>query len=431
MQHISFLHCADIHLGHLQYNEPQRLLDFAASFRQVVDYALKHRVDFVLLGGDFFHKRNINAPTLQQAIELLSPLKKAGIPVVAVEGNHDKALYQDKDSWLGFLKNQGYLFLLAPVFQEGKLLLLPWDEETKSGSWLDLGGARIYGTGYLGVTTAARLGEVFAQLPKKSEHFVILLLHAAVNRLLMQDIGGIKSELLRPFREKVDYLALGHIHSRYELEGWIYNPGSLECVHLDEFGPDREKGFYHITVGEGGHEARYIPSEYRPVIQCTVNLSDSASPDYAYEMLYQELAQKEPVPGAQVQVRLVGEVSYNPLGLDLAKLSDQLKDDFSCLYVEIINQVNLPAAGSLEKGMLVKREDVERHVFGELLLQEKKWDTQDLSEAVGVIQKVKEMVLYGEEEDEILNLLAEYGERLLKDDSDYAAETQEVAGEAV
>jgi len=41
------------------------------------------------------------------------------------------------------------------------------------------------------------------------------------------------------------------------------------------------------------------------------------------------------------------------------------------------------------------------------------------------------MVLYGEEEDEILNLLAEYGERLLKDDSDYAAETQEVAGEAV
>lgn len=415
MQRISFLHCADIHLGNMQYNEPQRQKDFADAFRQVSEYALAKRVDFILICGDFFHKRAINAETLQQAVELLAVLKEAGIPVITIEGNHDKAFYLDKESWLGFLNKQGFIYLLAPMFHEGSVAVSPWNDDTKNGSWLDVHGARIYGAGYLGVTTTARLQEFLPYLQPKDEKYTIFMLHAAVNRLLAHEMAGIKSEQLAPLRENVDYLALGHIHSRYEIEEWIYNPGSLECVHLDEFGAGKEKGFFHVTIDGGQKEISYIPSSYRPVHRYTVHLQTAHEAEGVFSAIYQTMSTQKPVPGAQVQAVLQGEVSFNPMSIDLNSISDKLKEEFSLMYVEIVNNLNLPAAASLETGSSIKREDLERHVFGQLLLREKSWDEQKLSEAVDVMHRIKEIVTGTEDEDEALKILTAYGNRLLED----------------
>lgn len=403
----------------------QRVQDFARAFQQVVDYALEKSVDFVLLSGDFFHKRSINAQTLQQAVELLSPLRARGIPLIAIEGNHDKAFYQDANSWLGFLNNQGYLILLTPFFQEGRLILEPWEQKSKRGSWLDLHGARIYGAGYLGVTTAGRLEEILPYLQKDKEMFTILMLHAAVDKYFLQEIGGVKSEVLKPFRSKVDYLALGHVHSRDELDGWIYNPGSLECVHLDEFSPGKEKGFYHVTVKEGKQQVKYIPSSYRPVFHYAVDLSGSLDAGDVYEMLSCELAKNRPSAGAQVQIRLHGQIPYNPLSLDANSLSSRIKEEFSLLYADILNLTNLPAAGSLETGSLVKREEIEKHVFGQLLLREKNWQVGELEQAVNVVKKIKEMAAAGAEEEELINFLVQVGEKLVREDAPLVADSPE------
>lgn len=415
MQRISFLHCADIHLGNVQYNDPQRQKDFADAFRQVSEYALAKRVDFMLICGDFFHKRAINAETLQQAVELLADLKEAGIPVIAIEGNHDKAFYLDKESWLGFLNKQGFIYLLAPFFLEGRVVVSPWDEHTRRGSWLDVNGARIYGAGYLGVTTASRLQEFLPYLQTKDNKYTIFMLHAAVNRLLAHEMAGIKSEQLAPLRENIDYLALGHIHSRYEIEEWIYNPGSLECVHLDEFGAGKDKGFFHVTLDGARKEISYIPSSYRPVHKYTVPVQANMAADNVFTAIHQAVSEKKPAQGAQVQMVLQGEVSFNPMSLDLNSISDKLKEEFSLIYIEIVNNLNLPAAASLETGSSIKREDLERHVFSQLLLREKNWDEHKLSEAVDVIHRIKELVTGTEDEDEALKILAAYGNRLLED----------------
>lgn len=415
MQRISFLHCADIHLGNVQYNEPQRQNDFADAFRQVSRYALDKRVDFILICGDFFHKRAINAQTLQQAVELLAVLKEAGIPVITIEGNHDKAFYLDKESWLGFLNKQGFIHLLAPSYQDGKIVVSPWDEGTRSGTWLDVGGVRIYGAGYLGVTTTSRLEEFLQCIKGQSGQYSIFMLHAAVNRLLAHEMAGIRSEQLEPLRDNVDYLALGHIHSRYEIAEWIYNPGSLECVHLDEFGAGKEKGFYHVTIKEGQKDIQYIPSIYRPVHKYIVNISESQGAEAVYSEIHNSVSNQRPVPGAQVQIVLQGDVAYNPMSLNLNSFSDMLKEEFSCMYVEIINNLNLPAAGSLEMGSSLKREDLEKHVFSQLLLRERNWDEDKLTEAVNVIHKIKEMVIDGEDEDEALKMLIQYGDKLLQE----------------
>ncbi len=425
MQEFSFIHCADVHLGHQQFNEPQRFQDFAQAFKQVVTFALDKKVAFVLVSGDFFHKRSINAETLGQAVELLTPLREAEIPVIAIEGNHDKAFYQDKNSWLQFLNKQGYLFLLMPEFEEGHLVLKPWDEETRTGSWLDLPpGVRIYGISYLGVTSGSRLPEIQVYLENQGEDkkYTILMLHAAINRLMAQDLGGIKQEVIEPFREYIDYVALGHIHSRYEVDNWLFNPGSLECVHLDEYGPNKEKGFYYVKVREKETEVQHISSSYRPVYRQIISLNESISPDDAYDLIYKQLMEHRPSPGAQVQIILQGKIQYSPLKLDLKVLSEKIKSDFSSLYVEIINNTNLPEEQTLQGGASAKREEIEKLVFAQLLGADHFLQEEALDIAIKVVQDIKEMALIGEEPKELIEMLLHYGEDLITENSDVGQE---------
>lgn len=416
MKNISFIHCADIHLGHMQYNEPQRLQDFAEAFRQVVNYAIAEQVDFVLISGDFFHKRAISAETLGQAVELLIPLKERGIPVVAIEGNHDKAFYQDRNSWLGFLNNQEYLYLLSPQFSEGSLELECWDYERKGGAWIELAGVRIYGLGYLGITTGNRLAEAVNLLQDKEETPVILMLHAAINRLLGNDLGGIRKEVLEPFKQKADYIALGHIHSRYQIDDWIYNPGSLECVHLDEHASDLGKGFYHVTVRDNSWSSQHIPSICRSVARYSVSLTDTKGADEAFEKVFSEIENNKPPVQAQIQVILQGSIPYSPLTIDEGEIIEGIKKKFDCLYVEILNHTNLPQENEVESTLIVDREGIERWVLGQLLSQEKCWQPGELEQAVDVVKRLKDLVLSGEKGSEIIEYLKDRGEELLAEE---------------
>ncbi|HBE26629.1 MAG TPA: DNA repair exonuclease, partial [Ktedonobacter sp.] len=105
----SFIHIADTHLGYEQYGVRERFNDFSRAFWDIMDEAARRPVDFVVIAGDLFNKRAIDAQTLIHAIEGLKKLKEQGIPVIAIEGNHDRSYYRDGISWLQFLCHQGYL----------------------------------------------------------------------------------------------------------------------------------------------------------------------------------------------------------------------------------------------------------------------------------------------------------------------------------
>src|SRR2546423_445106 len=88
---MKFLHLADIHLGCRRYNLDERTKDFFHAWHDVIaDHAIPNEVDFVLIVGDFFDRRNIDPQAMNHAMLGLQLLKDAGIPVVAIEGNHDQ-----------------------------------------------------------------------------------------------------------------------------------------------------------------------------------------------------------------------------------------------------------------------------------------------------------------------------------------------------
>ncbi len=115
-----FVHTADNHLGYEQYGVKERFNDFTRAFWGIVDDAIARKADLFVIAGDLFNKRAIDARTLMHAQQGLERLRDAGIPAVAIEGNHDRSYYRDGVSWLEFLCWQKLLILLNPYFQRGR-----------------------------------------------------------------------------------------------------------------------------------------------------------------------------------------------------------------------------------------------------------------------------------------------------------------------
>ncbi|HEX8337006.1 MAG TPA: exonuclease SbcCD subunit D, partial [Pyrinomonadaceae bacterium] len=254
-----FLHMSDVHLGCRRYNLEERTKDFFRSWFDVINnHAIPSEVDFVLIAGDFFDRRNIDPQTMNHALAGLQVLKDAGIPVVAIEGNHDRRDAVSDYSWMRSFSQAGFFVLLEPArveeSAEGSLpwQMVPWDEESKAGSYIDIKGARIFGTHWYGTSANAAMPMLAESLraARGEGLFHILLLHTDVEGQLSRPIPALSVEKLKELRALVDYVALGHTHKRFELENWAFNPGSLEACSIDEY--REERGFYLVEVGDDG-----------------------------------------------------------------------------------------------------------------------------------------------------------------------------------
>ncbi len=139
-----FLHLADCHLGYRQYGHKERFNDFSKAFYAIVETAVREQVDFVVLAGDLFQKRSIDALTLSHAMQGLEKLHRAGIPCLAVEGNHELAYFNESIGWMRFLAERELIVLLDTRFEDGKPMLTPYTK--RNGAYIDIKpGLRVYG----------------------------------------------------------------------------------------------------------------------------------------------------------------------------------------------------------------------------------------------------------------------------------------------
>ena len=94
---LTFLHTADLHLGApfrgLAKVSPAwaaRLVQaIAEAFDRVIDTAVSHKVDFVVVSGDVFDESRASYGDYLRFFEGMRTLGKAGIPVYLITGNHD------------------------------------------------------------------------------------------------------------------------------------------------------------------------------------------------------------------------------------------------------------------------------------------------------------------------------------------------------
>jgi exonuclease SbcD len=231
---LRFVHLSDTHLGYRQYGLSERLMDWSRATKEIVNYAIKHEVDFVVHSGDLFNSNKVDHTSLIHAIKLLGSLRDAKIPLFVIDGNHDRRKGAQKHGPNNVLDQLGLCRYLTP---EGGGL---------DNAVATIGEVNIIGLGYQGIYLKSRLEDFYQQMPNGIN---IVLLHAGVEQYsdeAQPDITSAKLYLLRP---KTAYLALGHYHNKFDIDAWIYNPGSPEYYRFSDCHIKRY--FYDVTLKNG------------------------------------------------------------------------------------------------------------------------------------------------------------------------------------
>ncbi|MGH9767365.1 MAG: metallophosphoesterase family protein [Blastocatellia bacterium] len=412
---VKFLHIADIHLGIRRYRSEDRARDFFFAWRDCIErYALAERVSFVLIAGDFFDARKVEPQAMNQAMYCLTTLREAGIPVVAIEGNHDCHESESKFSWLRSLSQWGFIKLLEPVYNEGVVSLTPWDDKKREGSFIDIDGVRIFGSVWYGSTVGQSLPALIDQLREhhSPRHFNVMMLHTDVEGQLNRPIPALPVAEVNKLRSYIDYLALGHTHKNFEIDGWVYNPGSLEACSVDEYANVR--GAYLVEIVDGKHTARLVRDYHqRPVLRLSFDVSGYRAPEELRENIFAELRREmTPHNSAEtgeeapvIEFTLRGHLGFKSSLLEINLLREEIKSEFNPLLVMMKNQT-VPVEYAVAAGLSehVSRAERERRVIEDLIARDSRFRDQAPAMAALVIE-AKRLALAGEPPSRIIEMI--------------------------
>lgn len=231
-----FLHCADIHLDSplkgLERYEGAPVEEVRSAtrraFENLVQLALRERVDFVVIAGDLYDGDWPDFNTGLFFAKGMAQLGESGIAVYVLRGNHDAASKLTRS--LPLPKN---------------VHLFP-DKAPKSLTDDNLGIA-VHGQSF---ATAAVLEDLAAAYPQAVRgYFNLGVLHTALTGRPGHDNYAPTTEaVLRS--KRYDYWALGHVHAReiVSRDPWMVYPGNMQGRHIREQGA---KGCELVTVEDG------------------------------------------------------------------------------------------------------------------------------------------------------------------------------------
>lgn len=252
---VKLLHIADTHLGYKQYGFEQRKHDFESAFASVMQKAEELKPDAVIIAGDIFHTQYPSGSTVNFVRKLV---KKASMPVLGIEGNHDLA--DVPNSWLD---NCGITPLDDPI---------PFVLHGSDGTEISIAGINYCRTPVL-LERLKRLAEAHDVID-------VCVLHCAVAE--MCGFGGVDltadaiAETLAPVGTRA--VLLGDIHNNAQVfmhNMWLTYSGSLEMTASDDR-PDKVANLIHISdTGETKIELISVPN--RPIVR--VHISEESDVD--------------------------------------------------------------------------------------------------------------------------------------------------------
>jgi len=127
---IKLIHTADSHIGYRQYHSEVRRQDFLDAFSTVISDAIEMQVDAVIHAGDLFDSRNPTLDDILDTMNILSRLKTAGIPFLAIVGNHESKQYTQ---WLDLFAEMGIAIRLGTApYTIGEVAVYGIDSVPKS-----------------------------------------------------------------------------------------------------------------------------------------------------------------------------------------------------------------------------------------------------------------------------------------------------------
>lgn len=329
-QHISFIHCADLHLdsrmeSHLTpFQAQNRRKELLQTFSRMADYAEVHDIRAILMPGDLFDTTHPSFSAIETVLNCIR--EHPQIDFLYLPGNHD---YQIRAP---FSLNTG-----CP-----DNLWLFWSEKADFQNFPDSFLHHMVMQKNYGPVIITGLTGSTSQLPELSaSHINLVMLHGQIHShtvSLESDTDHALHYSLNDLSGRnIDYIAAGHIH-QYQFgpidsRGHYCYSGCLEGRGFDECG---EKGFVLLDVSTDSEETspisfQFVPFAARYLYDLNLDLTDYTD----YQDVWRQIDQLFSTIDHThlVRLKLTGRI---PLELNLHTdwLLQKYFDDFYLLYVE-------------------------------------------------------------------------------------------------
>lgn len=334
---MKFVHMADMHfdtsfsqigdstLGTLRRIQQRNV------FTKIIDLIIEQNVDYLFIAGDFYEQEYIRESTIDFINNQFKRIPN--VRVFITPGNHDPYItnsYYNKYKWNDNVKIFG-----ADIEK------------------VELGEFDLYGFGFNDFyMTGSKIDSI--EIEDKSK-INILMTHGSLDGGYDdgREYNPMSSSKVRQL--EFDYVALGHIHKRSDIEesSRIVYPGSTISLGFDELGS------HGIVIGEFNGKkfsTKYIPMDESEFVVLDVNVSDLES----IEDLVQKIQGISVNDNNYYEINLTGDRSFEidmynlkkmitlariiklkdstKIGYDLDKLSNE--NTLRGLYVkELMNRI--------------------------------------------------------------------------------------------
>lgn len=287
-------HFADTHLGFQRWGYPdrdgfnQRETDIYKVFNEAIEQMLDRKVEAVIHAGDLFENHHPPTRAIEVALDGLKRLINAGIPVVAVPGNHSTPRNPMAAHVFGLLERFGVKTIHGGPGQVrvGDLMVTGIPHDHRPDTLRE---------------------QIRAAQPDPNAAFNVLVLHVGTEGLAGD--GGretapveLEPEMLNEGSD-FTYLALGHLHGHFRPTPNACYSGSLERL---TFG-DRamQKGWVEVDLAAAGKPGFLRLHEVDPRAFVHPPPVDASSSADLLPLVEAAIAGRS-LEGAMVRIELVG-----------------------------------------------------------------------------------------------------------------------------
>lgn len=366
-----FAFISDTHINAHQYHLQQRAEDILDAFERALAFLDRYDDDFPIIhGGDVFNSHSVKPSTVIRTSNIIT---KHGKKIYTVRGNHDGTQHRAKD-------NNMALNLLDEMN--------PYVHYIESGVvHLNLanGGTKKHPVTFAFQSYAAKramkkLHGLRDKIAKFRDGHTALIIHDIVEGVTPFGAQIPREPFEKYIREcGIDLVLAGHLHTK-AIDGEIHliNPGSLECLDIDQ--ADQERGFF--IVGTSGQsnvlEYRWIPIETRNTEDIIIDVGDVSRKDIN-RILRREISNLEIERGSVVRFTVKGQTETH-----LPRIENNIFTEYfpDMLKIMVNNQIRFARDRKNVDGIL-DPEDAMKNALRELGVDDGRID--ELADAMAEI----------------------------------------------
>jgi exonuclease SbcD len=305
---MKLVHIADTHLGLSAFNrvDPDTGMNLREqliydNFLAAVDRIIAMRPDALVHGGDLFHQVKPKTRAYTTALDALSRLQDAGIPVLVVAGNHSMAKTRYTASPFEVLERGGYRATDLYVAHHNRYRRVELGDTVFHliPNMLEVEG---YRRAFDGIEFSCGTN--------------VLITHGLASTLKDRRLHTVAEHELDAtiLSDRFDYIALGHFHGQVQIADNAWYSGSLEYCNYGEI--TETKGGLAVDLASG--DVRHIDLPRTPMISLGRINCDGLS---AREVVDEVLAAAD--NAGQKTVRAICQITLDGIRRETLRALDQ------------------------------------------------------------------------------------------------------------